>query len=180
MEIKNRWTGVTIYKGNTTREAAKMAKADLSEANLYEANLHGADLYEADLYEADLRGADLREANLRGANLRGANLRGADLRGANLCGANLHGANLRGANLRGAKYGEELLLKYLTIGPIGARDDYLQVFVTSTQAILRTGCFCGSFEELASRTEREDYKAVIPFIKKMIKAVRKEVNNNGA
>jgi len=65
-----------------------------------------------------------------------------------------------------------LLLKYFTVGPIGSRGDYLQVFITDKQTIIRTGCFCGSIEDLSSRTGRSDYKAVLPFIKKMIKITK--------
>lgn len=99
-------------------------------------------------------------------------LRRADLCGANLRRADLYGANLREADLYGAKYGEELLLKYFTVGPIGSRADYLQVFITDKQTVLKTGCFSGTLEELATRTDRYDCKAVIPFIQAMVELER--------
>jgi hypothetical protein len=174
MNIKNRYTNEIIAEGETVKQIAinnktNLRGADLRGANLYGANLYGADLYGADLYGADLRGANLYGADLRGADLYGADLYGADLRGADLYGADLYGANLRGANLygadlrganlrganlygadlRGAKYGNnELLIKYLTIGPIGSRNDYLQIFITDKQKLVKTGCFSGSIEEL--------------------------------
>jgi uncharacterized protein YjbI with pentapeptide repeats len=89
----------------------------------------------------------------------------ANLHGANLHGADLHGADLRGANLHGAKYGEnETLLKYMLIGPIGSRNDYLQIFQTDKQTICRTGCFTGTPAELAARTDRVDYRAALLMI----------------
>jgi len=143
MYIKNRYIDEIIAEGETVKQIAMDNKTNLRGANLRGANLRGADLYGANLRGADLRGADLYGANLRGADLRGANLRGADLRG-----ANLRGADLYGANLRGAKYGDdELLLKYLTIGPIGSRNDYLQIFITDKQKLVKTGCFSGLIEE---------------------------------
>lgn len=79
-------------------------------------------------------------------------------------------ANLCGANLCGATYDDnESLLKYFTVGPIGSRNDYLQVFITDKQTILKTGCFSGNIGEFTVRTNREDYLAVLPFIKQMVK-----------
>jgi hypothetical protein len=119
-QIKNRWSGYTLFEGdkdNTVLDT--LEKAVAAKTNLHGANLHGAYLYEANLYCADLSCADLSSANLYGADLRGADLRGADLRGASLqgtdlcsadlCGATLYGANLYGANLYGANlYGANL------------------------------------------------------------------------
>ena len=128
--IKHRHTGVVLFEGDagmTTRQM--LEKATAAKSNLRGANLYGANLYGANLYGADLRGADLGGANLRGANLRGANLYGADLRG----------ADLRGADLRGKKLiGER---PFLAIGPIGSRNDYLQVFITDGGVMIRAGCF---------------------------------------
>ena len=143
MKIINRYTGNTIAEGDNLLQIVQDNKANLRSANLRSANLRSADLRSADLY-----GADLRSAELYGANLSGANLRSANLYGAGLSGANLSGANLSGANLYGAEYGDnETLVKYLSIGPIGSRNDYLQVFVTDKQKIIKTGCFSGSVEE---------------------------------
>jgi len=116
-ELKNRWTGTTIFESKEETFSAFISKAikigaslrnaNLRGADLSNANLRGANLTNANLRGANLRGADLFDANLRDANLRGANLRGADLRRADLRDANLTNANLRGAdlfdaNLRGA------------------------------------------------------------------------------
>ena len=107
MEIKNRFSGKTIYKSKketikeTVIEAVENG-TDLEGADLNGADLRGTDLYGADLRGTDLEGTDLREADFRGADLEGADLGGADLRGAILIGADLYGADLRGADLRGA------------------------------------------------------------------------------
>jgi uncharacterized protein YjbI with pentapeptide repeats len=194
-QIRHRYADLVIAEGNkSVLELAQENKADLRNADLRGAYLRGADLrganlYDANLCSADLRGADLRDANLYDANLCSADLRdanlcsadlcGADLRDANLCSANLRGADLRGADLRGAdlrdaKYGDATLLKYLTIGPIGSRNDYLQVFITSNETIIKTGCFSGTLNDLAMRTERNDYQSAIPFIGAIIENVRAE------
>jgi len=107
MEIKNRFTGETIFKDEsaTIKETAQMAiqrRANLSDADLRRADLSGANLRRANLIRANLRRANLIRANLRRANLIRANLRDADLSGADLSGANLSGADLSRANLRGA------------------------------------------------------------------------------
>jgi hypothetical protein len=145
-DIKNRFTGEIICSGDTDIKS-------LTEAN-----------------KIYLRGADLR-----GANLRGANLHGADLYGADLYGADLYGADLYGADLHGANYGEHELLKYLSIGQIGSRNDTLQVFVLKgADTIVRTGCFIGTIEELESRTKRDDYKLAIAFIRNMESVLKGE------
>ena len=150
-EIRNRYTGEVIYSG------------ECSVKELVEKN------------KSNLIGANLREANLPGANLSGANLYGANLRWANLHGADLRGVNLRGVNLIGVKYGEEDLLKHLSIGTIGSRNDALQVFITKENIYLRTGCWSGSPEELLAVTEREDYRLTVQYIVSMAEMVRKEV-----
>jgi hypothetical protein len=138
--IKHRHTGVVLFEGDagmTTRqmlEKATAAKSNLHGANLHGANLRGADLRGANLYGADLHGANLYGADLRGANLYGANLRDADLRGADLYGADLRGADLGGKKLIGER-------PFLAIGPIGSRNDYLQVFITDGGVMIRAGCF---------------------------------------
>jgi Family of unknown function (DUF5758)/Pentapeptide repeats (8 copies) len=76
-EIKNRYTGVTIFSDKAVSFgalilAAIKAGADLSGANLYGANLSCANLSGANLYGANLSGANLSCANLSGANLSGA------------------------------------------------------------------------------------------------------------
>ena len=114
----------------------------------------------ANLLGADLRGANLYEADLRGANLRGANLHRADLHGANLYGANLYGANLYGADLYGADLREWGKLvgnrPFITIGPIGSRQDYLQVFTTENGIFLKTGCFSGSIKAFEKALSKKD------------------------
>ncbi len=89
IEIKDRFSGKTIFTSNTAIDWAGAVKEAIKSG--------------ANLRDADLRGAYLIGAYLIGANLIGANLIGADLRGADLGGANLRGADLRDANLRGAK-----------------------------------------------------------------------------
>ena len=104
-----------------------------------------------------------------------ANLSRADMYGADLSLANLSGADMYGTNLYGAKYGEEELLKYLSINPIGSRNDALQIFITNENIYLMTGCWLGSPEELLERTDREDYKLAVQYILGMAEMVRKEV-----
>ena len=79
IEIKDRFSGKTIFTSNTAIDLAGAVK------------------------EAIKSGANLRDADLRGAYLIGAYLIGANLIGANLIGADLRGADLGGANLRDAK-----------------------------------------------------------------------------
>jgi pentapeptide repeat protein len=107
-EIKSRFAGKILFKGDFGSlklcvEAAVKARADLADADLA-----GADLADADLADAYLAGADLADANLAGADLADAylaraNLAGAYLAGANLAGANLARAYLADANLARAK-----------------------------------------------------------------------------
>ena len=190
-EIRNRFSGAVICSGEcSVKELAETNKTNLYRADLRGADLRGADLYGANLNWANLREANMREANLRGADLRGADLRGANLRGANLRGADLYGADLReanlyrahmrwanmcGADLRGAKYGEETILKYLSINPIGSRNDALQVFITPDNIHLRADCWYGSPEGLLEDTEREDYRLTVHYVLGMAEMVRKEV-----
>jgi uncharacterized protein YjbI with pentapeptide repeats len=147
-QIKNRFTGAIIAGGQQSiKELAQSNRANLCGANLCRANLCGA------------------------------NLCGADLCGANLYGANLRGANLYRANLRGAKYGASELIKYFTIGPIGSRSDYLQVFITTSETIIKTGCFTGSLTELINRTDRKDYLYATDFIYAMCQNERANYEN---
>jgi len=162
-EIKNRYTGEVICSGDfTVKELAVKHRAVLRGANLCKANLCKADLREADLCKADLYKADLCGANLYKADLREADLREADLRGADLCEA---------------KYNDEILLKYFTISRIGTRNDTLQVFITGTNVILKTGCFTGTVKELQAKLkadvkEHEEYKIAIKQINAMVKLWR--------
>ena len=92
-------------------------------------------------------------------------------------GAYLRGADLQGAYLRGAKYGKddesELLTNYYTIGPIGSRSDYLQIFQTNKRIEMKTGCFTGSIDEFEKQVisthgdtqHAQDYLAAITFIR---------------
>ena len=84
IQIKNRWSGVSIFETDAETIGGAVAAAIAAKA---------------DLRSADLSGADLRSANLSGANLRSANL----------YGANLSGADLRSADLSGAENWEHLL-----------------------------------------------------------------------
>ena len=170
-EIRNRYTGAVILSG----ECSVKELAETNKANLYDADLRGARLRCADLCSADLYRADLNGADLNGADLSGANLSEADLHKADLYGADLYGANLIEANLYGAKYGGETMLKYLSINPIGSRNDALQVFITQDNIYLRTGCWVGTPEALLERTAREDYKMTVNYIVSMAEMVRKEV-----
>ena len=129
IEIKHRFSGKTVAKGENVISACEESRASLS-----------------------------------GADLSGANLSGADLSGAILYGASLSGASLSRADLSGAKVGDDILLKYLSIGPIGSRDAYLQVFFLQRSTLLKTGCWSGTCGDLLGRTERKDYQAAVAFI----------------
>ena len=107
---------------------------------------------------AALEQATGRDADLRGANLRGADLRDADLADANLRDANLRGADLTGANLADANDKKLTLIgnrPYISIGPIGSRNDALQAFITDAGAYVRAGCFFGSLDEFRSAVDIE-------------------------
>jgi hypothetical protein len=101
-EIKNRFTGATIYQDEAESFSALILAAIKAKANLLYANLQYANLQYADLQYADLRSADLQYANLRYANLRYANLQSANLQYANLQSANLQYADLQYADLQSA------------------------------------------------------------------------------
>jgi len=96
-EIKNRWTGETIYSGVAASFEALILAAIATKTNLTRANLTGAYLTDANLTGAYLTGAYLTGAYLTRANLTDANLTDANLTDANLTGAYLTGANLTGA-----------------------------------------------------------------------------------
>jgi uncharacterized protein YjbI with pentapeptide repeats len=174
--IKDRYTGRVLFEGEagmTTREMlekativkanlryANLRYADLSSANLSSANLRYANLRYADLSSAnlssanlssaDLRYADLSSANLSSANLSSANLSSANLRYADLSSANLSSANLSSANLSYANllYGKAIGSRpYLSIGPIGSRCDYAQLWITDKGSFVRAGCFNGTLDE---------------------------------
>ena len=98
LEIKNRLTGLVIFKSTKTTW-----KEAVEEARTNGADLNGADLNGADLNGVDLSGADLRKADLNGVDLSGADLSGADLSGADLNGVDLSGADLSGTDLSGTE-----------------------------------------------------------------------------
>lgn len=102
IEIKNRWTGETVYKCEAGSLRAAVINAVRNLVPLAGANLTGVNLADADLADADLADVNLTGANLTGANLEDANLTGANLTRTNLACANLTGVNLTGANLTGA------------------------------------------------------------------------------
>ena len=152
-------------------------KDTLIEAVKRGADLRGADLYGADLGGADLGDADLRGANLYGADLRGANLGDADLGGADLGDADLYGANLYGADLGGADLGDAGKINsiddILTVGPLGSRSAYTQIYRTDKGVYVKCGCFFGTIEEFAEKVKKthagnkyeRDYNALIEYAK---------------
>jgi len=99
------------------------------------------------LFEGD-EGMTTRQMLEKASSAR-VDLGGADLRGANLSGADLIGAYLSGAYLRGKKLVGER--PFLTIGPIGSREDYLQLFIAEAGAMIRAGCFFGTRDEFEQR-----------------------------
>ena len=84
----------------------------------------------------------------------------ADLSGANLYGANLYGANLYGAYLSGAD-GEKITAvgerPFLTIGPLGSRVAYLQVWLTDAGVYVLAGCFWNTLAEF-KKAVKETHK----------------------
>jgi uncharacterized protein YjbI with pentapeptide repeats len=168
IQIKQRWTGNVLFEGNSgTTIRATLEEAIAAKIYLRDVDLRGADLSGADLRCANLRDVDLRGADLRGADLRCANLRDVDLSGANLRGADLHGADLWGRKLVGKR-------PFLTIGPIGSRCDYMQVWITDTGVMVQAGCFFDTRDkfELALDTGHGDndygqeYRAALALIDK--------------
>ena len=83
----------------------------------------------------------------------------ADLSGAYLTRANLSGANLTRADLTGADDERYTLIgerPFITIGPIGSREDYLLAFITDQGLRLHTGCFCyGTVEQFRANLARD-------------------------
>ena len=123
IEIKSRWNGEVLYRGE---------HAGLKEA-----------VDAAVKARAYLAGAYLAQANLAGASLAGANLARAYLAGANLTDANLTDANLAGAKV--GKDGDEATLvgsrPVVQIGPIGSRNDWLLVFWCGDAGVrISAGC----------------------------------------
>ncbi len=165
-EIKSHWTGSALFSLETeslklcveaaVRSRAYLGGADLRGADLRGADLRGADLHGADLHGAYLHSADLRGAYLRGADLSGAYLRGADLSGADLRGADLHSADLHGTYLRGAD-GKKLTTigdrPYLTIGPLGSRNDTLMAWLTDAGVYVNAGCFWDTLEKFRAAVD---------------------------
>ena len=165
-EIKSHWTGSALFSLETESlklcvEAAVRSRAYLRGADLRGAYLGGAYLRGADLGGADLGGADLRGAYLRGADLGGADLRGADLGGAYLGGAYLRGADLGGADLHGTYLGGADGKKlttigdrpYLTIGPLGSRNDTLMAWLTDAGVYVNAGCFWDTLEKFRAAVD---------------------------
>lgn len=74
IEIKNRYSGATIFQADVATLREALVRAAQAGANLTGAYLTGANLTGANLGDADLRGANLRGANLGGADLTGAYL----------------------------------------------------------------------------------------------------------
>ena len=76
-----------------------------------------------------------------------------------------------------AKCGNEKLLKYFSISPIGKYNDPLQVFITKRKIYLRTDGWRGSPEELLRKTKREDYRLTVQYIVSMAEMVRNGVGD---
>ena len=169
-EIKSRWNASVLFSLETDSmklcvEAAVKSRADLSGANLSGANLYGANLYGAYLSYANLSGADLSYANLSGANLSDAYLSDANLYGANLSGAYLSGADGEKITAVGER-------PFLTIGPLGSRVAYLQVWLIDAGVYVRAGCFwntLAAFKKAVKETHKanvhaKEYAAAIKLI----------------
>ena len=98
--------------------------------------------------------------------------RGADLRGADLGGAYLGGAYLRGAYLGGAGKINSID-DILTVGPLGSRSAYTQIYRTDKGVYVKCGCFFGTIDEFAEKVKKthagnmyeRDYKALIDYAK---------------
>ena len=181
-EIKSWLNGGILFSCETeslklTLEAAVKKKINLDGASLDGASLVGARLDGASLVGARLVGARLVGASLVGASLVGARLDGARLDGARLDGAHLVGARLDGARLDGAR-GEKLLCvgkrPFLTIGPIGSRNAYLQSFLTDKGVYVRAGCFWNTLDKFGEAViethgpigaHAEEYAIAIQMIK---------------
>ena len=136
-----------------------------------------ANIQWANLRRADLRGADLRGAKIRNADLDFSDLRGAYLQGADLGFSDTRGADFRGTDLRGATLGNKKLIgerPFFQIGPIGSRNEYLQVLISANGVQLNAGCFYGSidqFERLLDakhglNNHGEEYRAALVLIRK--------------
>ena len=114
----------------------------------------------------------LIEAVKRGADLRGADLYGADLRGANLGDADLGGADLGDADLGDAGKINSID-DILTVGPLGSRSAYTQIYRTDKGVYVKCGCFFGTIEEFAEKVKKthagnkyeRDYNALIEYAK---------------
>jgi hypothetical protein len=122
IEIRNRWTGATIFthdvEGATMRDAVLAARA--ADSNLRGSDLSGSDLSGSDLSGSDLSGSDLRGSDLSGSDLSGSDLSGSDLSGSDLSGSDLSGSDLSDSDLSGSNLsGSDLSGSNLT--PI--RDD---------------------------------------------------------
>jgi len=130
-------------------EAAVSKRVSLRCANLRSADLSYVDLFSADLRSADLRSANLRSADLRSADLRSANLSYVDLSYADLSYADLSYANLHSADLRSAN-----LSSFISVGPIGSRNDTLFCRKTKEGVLtVATGCFSGTLDEFEKKVE---------------------------
>ena len=145
IEIKNQYSGQTIFEGEFEGLKEALEAAVKAGANLRGANLEGANLW----------GANLRGANLEGANLCGANLEGANLRGANLRGANLEGANLWGANLSQSK---GILYAQCSFDKFGECGRMLTCAKINEELVFFCGCFKGSETELRKYIQNGEEK----------------------
>ena len=156
-EIKNRWTGVTIYQDEAESLRLLIEAAVKSGANLY-----GADLSGANLSRADLSGANLSRADLSGANLSRADLSRADLSGANLSRADLSGANLYGADLSRANLSRADLSGFFSFGPGGSRTAYTWARWEADGYMVHCGCQTlelSAFAKAVKKTHKSSYHA---------------------
>ena len=161
---------VKWLNGEEGGERANLRGSNLSGSNLLRSNLSGSNLL-----GSDLSGSDLSGSNLSGSNLSGSDLSDSDLSGSNLSGSDLRGSNLSGSDLRGSNLsGSNLPHKYISIGPIGSRNDI--TIYSYEYDVIRCGCFKGSIKEFAERVKstyqeghkyRIEYDAAIEMIEKL-------------
>jgi hypothetical protein len=163
-EIRSWINGGVLFSFETESFKLAVQAAVSKRVSLRCANLRSADLRYVDLFSADLRSADLRSANLRSADLRSANLRSADLRSADLRSANLSYvdlsyadlsyADLSYANLHSADLRSANLSSFISVGPIGSRNDTLFCRKTKEGVLtVATGCFSGTLDEFEKKVE---------------------------
>ena len=172
--LKHKWRGLMKFEIKSWLNGGILFSCETESLKL---TLEAAVKEKINLAYASLVGARLDGASLVGARLDGARLDGARLAGARLDGASLVGARLVGASLDGAR-GEKLLCvgkrPFLTIGPIGSRNAYLQSFLTDKGVYVRAGCFWNTLDKFGEAViethgligaHAEEYAIAIQMIK---------------